>query len=69
MFLEKLLWFIVNIFLICYRYKHTKSIKLWKIGVEDEGTRSICNYMAKTKTAEVLDLMDNEITKLGFYFF
>jgi len=26
-------------------YKHIKSIRLWKTQVENEGTRSICNFI------------------------
>ena len=47
------------------RYLHTKSIRLWKVKASDEGTRTICNYMEKSKTIEYLDLMDNQVGHLG----
>lgn len=34
----------------------------------DEGVRSICNYMLKSKTIEYLDLLDNNIGLLGCEF-
>ena len=49
-------------------YQHLKKIRLWKAGVEDEGLRSICNYIDKSNTIEYLDLMDNNITPLGCEF-
>ena len=42
-----------------------KSVRLWKVRAEDEGTRTICNYMDKVKKVEVLDLLNNDITPLG----
>ncbi|EGR33938.1 hypothetical protein IMG5_030190 [Ichthyophthirius multifiliis] len=50
------------------QYQHTKSVRLWKVRAQDEGTRTICNYMEKVKTLELLDLMDNQISKLGCEF-
>ncbi|KAL4484974.1 hypothetical protein ABPG74_020151 [Tetrahymena malaccensis] len=49
-------------------YLHTKSIRLWKVKAQDEGTRTICNYMEKSKTIEYLDLMDNQVGSLGCEF-
>jgi hypothetical protein len=46
-------------------YQHLKIIRLWKIDLQDEGLRSICNYIDKVETVEYLDLMDNKITALG----
>lgn len=46
-------------------YQHLKVIRLWKADIEDEGLRSICNYIDKVGTIEYLDLMDNKITPLG----
>ena len=46
-------------------YQHLKVIRLWKVDVQDEGLRSICNYINKVGTVEYLDLMDNKITPLG----
>lgn len=49
-------------------YKHLKKLRLWKIRAEDEGLRSICNYIDKVQTIEYLDLLDNNITPLGCEF-
>lgn len=49
-------------------YKHLKILRLWKVDARDEGVRTICNYMLKSKTIEYLDLLDNNITKLGCEF-
>ena len=49
-------------------YQHLKVIRLWKIDLQDEGLRSICNYIDKVETVEYLDLMDNRITALGCEF-
>jgi hypothetical protein len=43
-------------------------MRLWKVNVDDEGLRSICNYVEKVNTIEYLDLMDNNITPLGCEF-
>jgi hypothetical protein len=31
-------------------YKHLKKLKLWKVKAQDEGLRSICNYIDKSNT-------------------
>jgi Ran GTPase-activating protein (RanGAP) involved in mRNA processing and transport len=49
-------------------YPHLKKIRLWKIDLQDEGLRSICNFIDKMSTIEYLDLMDNNITALGCEF-
>lgn len=49
-------------------YQHLKKIRFWKVNVEDEGLRSICNYIEKVNSIEYLDLMDNKITSLGCEF-
>ena len=49
-------------------YQHLKIIRLWKVDLQDEGLRSICNYIDKVRTVEYLDLMDNKITALGCEF-
>ncbi len=49
-------------------YKHLKKLRLWKIRAEDEGVRSICNYIDKAQTLEYLDLLDNDISPLGCEF-
>ena len=46
-------------------YKHLKILRLWKVGAQDEGVRTICSYMHKVKTLEYLDLLDNEVGLLG----
>jgi hypothetical protein len=46
-------------------YKHLKTLRLWKVKAEDEGIRSICNYIEKVQTIEYLDMLDNDITPLG----
>ena len=38
-------------------YQHLKEIRLWKVDLQDEGVRSICNYIDKVGTVEYLDLM------------
>lgn len=43
--------------LIDLNYQHLKKIRLWKADLEDEGVRSICNYIQKCNTIEYLDLM------------
>ena len=50
-------------------YTSCKSVKLYKSRAEDEGTRAVCNYMDKVKKVEVLDLLSNDITPLGFLLF
>ena len=40
-------------------YMNTKNVRLRKVKAEDEGTRTICNFLEKAKTLEYLDLMDN----------
>ena len=49
-------------------YQHLKVIRLWKVDLQDEGLRSICNYIDKVRSVEYLDLMDNKITALGCEF-
>lgn len=46
-------------------YKHVKSIKLWKVNAQDEGVRTVCNFMMKMKIIDNLDLLDNGIGALG----
>ena len=46
-------------------YAHLKKIRIWKADLQDEGLRSICNYIDKCNTIEYLDLMENNITSLG----
>lgn len=49
-------------------YKHVKSIKLWKVNAQDEGVRTVCNFMMKMKIIDNLDLLDNGIGALGCEF-
>lgn len=49
-------------------YQHLKIVRLWKVELQDEGLRSICNYIDKVGSIEYLDLMDNKITPLGCEF-
>lgn len=49
-------------------YQHLKVVRLWKVELQDEGLRSICNYIDKVASVEYLDLMDNGITALGCEF-
>jgi hypothetical protein len=46
-------------------YPHLKKLRLWKVDIQDEGVRAICNYIDKASTVEYLDLMENRITALG----
>ena len=54
--------------LIDLNYQPLKIIRLWKVDLQDEGLRSICNYIDKVNSVEYLDLMDNKITSLGCEF-
>ena len=54
--------------LIDLQYPYLKKIRFWKIDLQDEGVRSICNYIEKVNSIEFLDLMDNNITALGCEF-
>ena len=40
-------------------------IRLWKVGTEDEGVHSLCQYLLENPDIEVLDLLDNKISYLG----
>ena len=50
------------------QYPYLKKIRLWKIDLQDEGVRVICNYVEKVNSVEYLDLMDNKVTPLGCEF-
>lgn len=50
------------------KYRHARSIRLWKTGCEDEGVRSVCQYMEETNSVIILELLDNNITPLGCEF-
>lgn len=54
--------------LIDLNYQHLKKMRIWKADLQDEGVRSICNYIDKSNTVEYLDLMENKITALGCEF-
>jgi len=49
-------------------YQHARSIRLWKSGCEDEGVRAVCMYLKANLNVQVLELLDNGITKLGCEF-
>jgi Leucine Rich repeat len=50
------------------KYMHVKSIRCWKSGTEDEGVRSICQYMRATSTVLTLELMECLMTSLSCEF-
>jgi len=50
------------------KYQHAKSIRLWKTVCEDEGVRSICAFIKDAPNLQVLELLDNDITRLGCEF-
>jgi Ran GTPase-activating protein (RanGAP) involved in mRNA processing and transport len=49
-------------------YIHTKSIRFWKTNCEDEGVRSIGMYAKNCPNLLILELLDNQITRLGCEF-
>lgn len=49
-------------------YSGLKILKLLRVNAEDEGLRTICNYVNKTFSIEELNLSENGITKLGCEF-
>jgi hypothetical protein len=49
-------------------YPHCQSIRFWKTYCEDEGVRSICQYLEIGKPVLFLELLDNKITPLGCEF-
>jgi len=49
-------------------YPHCQTIRLWKTYCEDEGVRSICEFITKSLTCRLLELIDNKITSLGCEF-
>lgn len=51
-----------------YSYPHCASIRLWQTACEDEGVRSICEYLDLGKPVTILELLDNKITALGCEF-
>jgi Ran GTPase-activating protein (RanGAP) involved in mRNA processing and transport len=46
-------------------YQHCKSLRLWKTGCEDEGVRSIVDWLLTNSSVEMLELLENKITPLG----
>ena len=50
------------------KYKHAKIIRLCRTNCEDEGVRSVCNYVAINENVALLDLMSNLISPLGCEF-
>lgn len=49
-------------------YPHCVSIRFWKTYCEDEGVRSICQFLELGKPTLFLELLDNRITSLGCEF-
>ena len=54
--------------LIKFKYSHCKSIRLWKAGAEDEGVRSLCEYLKISPNVALVELLDNGVTSLGCEF-
>lgn len=50
------------------KYQHCVSIRLWKTFCEDEGVRSVCQYLEHGRNVAFLELLDNNITPLGCEF-
>lgn len=50
------------------KYKHCDSIRLWKAKCEDEGVRLICKFLVQSKSVNVLELLDAELSVLGCEF-
>ena len=42
-----------------------RSLRLWKINAGDEGINALSNYLLSNPDLEIIDLLDNGITKLG----
>ena len=49
-------------------YQHCKSLRLWKTNWEDEGVRAIADWLGTNSTVEMLELLENKITPLGWDF-
>ena len=49
-------------------YVHLRSFRCWKAGAEDEGTRSIAQYMRMTPSILTLELMECGLTSLACEF-
>lgn len=49
-------------------YQHCKSLRLWKTGWEDEGVRAIWDWLMTNSTVQMLELLENKITPLGWDF-
>lgn len=50
------------------KYGHCKTVRLWKTACEDEGIRSVCEYLRIAPNVLLLELLNNNITKLGCEF-
>jgi Ran GTPase-activating protein (RanGAP) involved in mRNA processing and transport len=53
---------------IAAKYKHCDSVRLWKAKCEDEGVRLVCKFLQTSKSVNVLELLDAELTTLGCEF-
>lgn len=42
-----------------------RSLRLWKINAGDEGINALSNYLLENPDLEIIDLLDNNITKNG----
>ena len=49
-------------------YKHLRNIRLWKANSEDEGVRSICQYLRVTPCVITLEFLECDVTPLGCEF-
>ena len=54
--------------LTAIKFDKLKTLRFWKCGIEDNGLRYICSYLAINKSVEVLEILDNNITSLGCEF-
>jgi len=50
------------------KYQHTRTIRLWKTGCEDEGVRSTAAYIKTCPSVAWLELLDCGVTSLGCEF-
>ena len=49
-------------------YMHLRTVRCWRASTEDEGTRSLCQYMRGTASVLTLELLECGITSLGCEF-
>ncbi len=46
-------------------YKHCFSLRLWKTYCEDQGVRSVCEWLINNKSVRFLELLENRFGPLG----